>query len=187
MSLTHRTLMLLLVSALLACEPKQEATPLTAVGLAAALSGGRTDPVCRNRGPRGEYLGPVPGAEHCQWPTVTRGAEFSTVTATRDSILGWTSLTYERVFSDTARVRVALDSLDDAFTAQGLVAHRCVGGGLRWYSPSLVVQTMPAMPRPAGGHVMMLYASGLPAAIPSLFCPDAPPVTTPRDPSARTS
>lgn len=173
--------------AVLACgEAKPEAAPVTAESLAASLSGGRTDPVCRSRGPRGEYLGPVPGAQFCQWPTVTRGAEFSTVTARRDSVLGWGSLTMERLFTDTARATVFLDSLHGAFVAAGLLPHRCSTGGRRWQADGIVIQTMPPVARSSGGYVLNLYAAGLPGAIPSLYCPDAPPPPL-RDPRARTS
>ena len=178
-----RALASLLVLTTFACSSKPETPSLTAETLAAALSGGRSDPVCRNRGPRGEYLGPIPGAEHCQWPTVTRGAEFSTASAARDSVNGWTTITLERVFSDTARASVFIDSLNAAFVNVGLLPHRCATGGHRWQADGLVVQTVPTSPRPAGGHLLMLFAA---AAIPSLLCPDAPP-PAPRDPRARTS
>lgn len=171
----------------LACDkPKPDLAPLTPEGLAASLSGGRTDPVCRSRGPRGEYLGPIPGAQHCQWPTVTRGAEFSTVTATRDSVLGWTSLRMERAFSDTLRAAAFLDSLHGSFVDRGLLAHRCSTGGRRWQSEAITIQTMPPVAQPSGRYVLSLMATGLPGAIPALSCPDAPPLM-PRDPRARSS
>jgi hypothetical protein len=170
-----RVLAVALLLASVACEPTRDAPPLTIEGFAAALSGGRTDPVCRNRGPRGEYLGPIPGAEHCEWPTVTRGAEYSTVTATRDSLNGWTSITVNRLFVDTARVTVFLDSLDSEFTAAGHAAHLCKGGGRQWQTKGLVVQSTPPFAAPTGGHSLMLFAVESPAAIPRLLCPDAPP------------
>lgn len=165
--------------ALLACGDGPAPVPPSVLELASAWSGGRSDPVCGNRGPRGEYLGPLPGAEHCQWPTVTRGREFGTVFATRDSANGWTGVTWERVFVDTARVQVMLDSLDASFVASGLFAHRCSTGGRRWQAPGLVVQTMPPTPRPAGGFVVSVIVTKWEAAVPTLFCPDAPPVTDP--------
>lgn len=163
--------------ALIACADRPAAVPVGVLELASAWSGGRSDPVCRNRGPRGEYLGPLPGAEHCQWPTVTRGREFSTVFATRDSANGWTSVTWERVFVDTARALVMLDSLDASFVASGLHAHRCSTGGRRWQARGLVVQSMPPTPRPAGGFLVSVIVAKWAEAVPTLFCPDAPPVT----------
>lgn len=172
-----------LTTVLVGCSKQAESPRLSVAYIAASWSGGRTDPVCSNRGPRGEYLGRTPGAEHCQWPTVTRGTEFGTVSATRDSINGWTSITWERVFKDTAGVTTMLDSLDRAFVAAGLLAHRCVGGGRRWQAPGLAVQSMPPVQRPAGGVLVSVIAVENAVAIPSLFCPDAPPQSP--DPTRR--
>ena len=182
----HRFILVSFV--VLACDSASESTvPLSAGRLASAWSGGRADPVCSSRGPRGEYLGPIPGAEHCQWPTVARGSEFGTVTATRDSVNGWTSITWERVLSDTARVRLVLDSLDTELGQAGLVAYRCVGGGRRWQAPGLVVQSTPAIARLAGGVIVLFAVVPDAAAIPQLLCPDAPPAPPRSDSRARTS
>jgi hypothetical protein len=175
-----RPLALLLLAATAACSSKPDpvAALPTVPELGAAWSGGRTDPVCNNRGPRGEYLGPTPGAQHCQWPTPVRGAEFSTVSATRDSVLGWTTLTWERVFTDTSRVRILLDSLDGAFAELGVTPHRCAIGTRRWQAPGLVVQSAFPMPRPTGGVTLHIYAATIPVTIPSMLCPDAPPLNS---------
>lgn len=187
----HRsTLVPLVVIGLLAvaCEaPSTPSTPPTVAALAAGWSAGRSDPRCGDRGPRGEYLGPIPGAEHCQWPTVSRGREFGTVFATRDSINGWTSLTWERVLADTSRVRTVLDSLETEFLRAGLSAHACAGGGRRWQAPGLVVQTSAATVRAAGGIVVLVFVAAQAASIPTLLCPDAPPLQDPPDARTRAS
>ena len=167
----------MLFSALLmstACGAAPDTPPSSAEALAAAWSGGRTDPVCRSRGPRGEYLGPIPGAEYCQWPTVARGSEFGTVSATRDSLNGWGLVTWERVVTDTLAVRRVLDSLDAVFSAAPFVSYACPEGARRWQAPGLVVQSAPAAARATGGQVLLIFAVASTESVPVLLCPDAP-------------
>lgn len=167
---------LALLLTLSACGGAGDPTPLTLEGLATSWSGGRSDPTCQPRGPRGEYLGVLPGIRHCQWPTVTRDSEFGTVTAIRDSLRGLSNITWERVLADTMRVAALIDSLERRFTRAGLSSHRCSTGGMRWQSDELIVQSVPAIARPAGGQLVMIFATTMPAAIPRLLCPDAPPL-----------
>lgn len=119
----------LVLAATLACSEKSEPpaqAPLTLEDIAAAWSGGRTDAACRPHGPRGEYL--VPGDEHCQWPTVSRGAQWSTVSGSRGSVLGLSSLTWERTVPDVAAALQLADSLGAALTERGLTAYATFRG-----------------------------------------------------------
>ena len=93
----------LLLAIVVSCDaPSTQLPPQTLPELAAAWSGGRSDPVCQNRGPNGEYLGTSPGAQYCQWPTVARGPEWGTVGGHRDSIAGLGLITWERSFRDSS-------------------------------------------------------------------------------------
>src|SRR5688572_8317172 len=107
--LVRRTFCIIAVSALMAggCMDAEHRAPLNVDSLAAGWSGGRTDPVCQIRGPRGEFLGTEPGAEYCQWPTLVQGRIWGTVGAYRDSVHGYSHMLWERTFTtDTARARV---------------------------------------------------------------------------------
>lgn len=147
--------------------------PLTLESLAVGWSGGRTDPTCQSRGPRGEHLGVVPGAQYCQWPTVARGPERGTVGAHRDSVIGYSLLAWERVFGSEASLAQLADSLSEAFRARGMRERPCVLGGRRWESETLGVELMRSRSHP--GVVAMIVATTLPKAMSQLTCPATPP------------
>jgi hypothetical protein len=159
------------------CAERVDAPPFSVLELASAWSGGRAEPICSNRGPRGEYLGTTPGAQLCRWPELTRGTEFSSVTATRDSVLGWSSIQWERITRDSATAAGVLDSLDRVFTRAGFRTVPCPFGARQWRTEGMVVQTMPIMPRPTGRMSLSIWVVPSPAAIPSLICP---PITSPQ-------
>lgn len=171
---------LLLPIALLACGGGEPAPPTTmSLGeIAAAWSGGRAAPICRTRGPRGEYLGPLPGAEHCEWPTVVRGEHRGTVTGFQDALTGLTLIMWERTVPDAAAATALADSLGAVFTAWGLEAYACPDGGRRWQRPRLGVQLTPAPPTGAGARVMVT-ATTIPSALHEVTCRGAP--TLPRE------
>lgn len=160
----------------LGCRGSEPAAPpqLSLEEIAAAWSGGRADPTCRPQGPRGEYLGPIPGAEHCQWPTVVRGKQFGTVTGNRDAIMGLGLITWERTVSDAAAVEALADSLAGVFTAWGLAEYPCPDGGRRWQRSRLGVQFTPVPPDASGRTRVMVSATSLPSSLPALTCPGAP-------------
>lgn len=173
----------LLPIAALACGGGEPApsSPLTLGEIAAAWSGGRTDPTCRTHGPRGEHLGPLPGAEHCEWPTVVRGGHRGTVTGFQDALAGLTMITWERTIPDSTAASVLVDSLDAAFTAWGLQAYDCPDGGRRWQQPTLGIQLSP-VPSTAAGMRMMVVATTIPSALHEVTCRGAPtlPLEDPR-------
>ena len=160
--------------------------------LAAGWSHGRTDPSCRTTGPRGEYLGGAPGAEYCQWPTVSRGPESGTVGGTRDALMGFTLLTWERTFRDSIAVRRFADSLSTEFTRHGLAAYECPGDGRRWQTPGLGVHLTWVRRKADGRPRVLVQATTLPAALPTFLCPAAPtlpvmpPAVTPRAAASQT-
>ncbi len=153
--------------------------PLTLGELAASWSGGRADPTCRDTGPRGEYLGPVPGAEHCQWPTVVRGTDWGTVSGKRDAISGLGLLIWERTVADSSAAQQLADSLGSALTGQGLEEFQCPGMGRRWQRPELGVQFTVLTAGAEGRLRLMISAVTMPAAIPELLCPGAPEMPLP--------
>ena len=147
--------------------------------LAAAWSGGRSDPTCRSSGPGGEYAGPIRGAEHCEWPAVSRGAHSGTVTGTRDSLGVLRSLTWQRSVPDSATAAQLVDSLARALSAAGLTSHPCRGGGRRWQRTGLGVQFMPVAVENDGSRRVMVFATPLPEALPALLCPGAATAPSP--------
>ena len=143
----------------------------TLVALAAAWSAGRAEPVCQSRGPRGEYLGPIPGAEYCHWPTVARDLGVGTVSGHRDGVGGLTEITWDRTLPDTAAAARLADSLGTALTARGLRERPGRGGGRRWESAALGVQFLRVPARPGAGSHVLVFATSLPGALPDLTCP----------------
>jgi hypothetical protein len=183
----RRLALALVMVGVTACGTRETAPQpeMTLEEIAAAWSGGRADPTCRSSGPRGEYLGPVPGAEHCQWPTVTRGAEWGTVTGLRDAVMGLTSLTWERSVPDTSAAARLADSLGTALTRHGLTAYLCPEGGHRWQQPGLGVQYVLG-PLGADGRVRVtVFATTLTESLPELLCPGAPKLPAEGSPPAR--
>jgi hypothetical protein len=143
--------------------------------LAIDWSGGRSDPSCSKRGPAGEYLGTLPGAEHCQWPTVVRGSQWSRVGVHRDSLVGPTLLTWERLTSGDAAARALADSLGRAFVEQGYVERLCPGGlGRQWDGDGLVARFSRYPPRPDGSLMVTVFVTRVRSALPTLDCPLAP-------------
>ena len=158
------------------CEDQADVTPAvpTLEQLAAAWSGGRADATCRSSGSAGEYAGPMRGAEHCEWPTVSRGAHAGTVTGTRDSLGVLRSLTWQRSVPDSATAAQLVDSLGVALAAAGLTSYSCRGGGRRWQRAGLGVQFMPVAVESSGRRRLMVFATPMPEALPALLCPGAP-------------
>ena len=156
-----------------ASEPSSQ-QPLALEELASGWSGGRADPTCRTTGPRGEYLGGTPGAEHCQWPTVVVGEQRSTVTGSRDAITGLGMLMWERTLRDRDAAERFADSLGSAFTRQGLTEYECPDDGRRWQRPDLGVQLTPVPVGTDGQLKVLVVATSRPAALPELLCPGAP-------------
>lgn len=179
---------MLLVVAMLGCGDAEPAPPaqLSLGEIAAVWSGGRTDPTCRDRGPRGEYLGPIPGSEHCEWPTVVRGGHRGTVTGFRDAAAGLTMITWERRVPDADAAAALADSLGAAFTGWGLQSYACPDGGRRWQRPHLGIQLTPVPPT-SGGARVMVTATTFPSALHAVTCRGAPtlPLESPRSAGPR--
>lgn len=181
--MNHFRTLTILLPTMLACGEREAApTQLTLEALAAEWSGGRHDPTCRNRGPRGEYLGSSPGAEYCQWPTVSRGAYWGTVSGSRDSLFGLTALTWERVVADSAAAATLADSLGVALIEHGLVAYTCPNAGHRWQTPGFGVQFDYYPAAAAGRPKVLVFATVIPSGLADLTCPGVPtlPLETPR-------
>lgn len=177
----------ILLTAGAACRERVEKVePPALEEIAAAWSGGRSDPTCRASGPGAEYAGPIRGAEHCEWPAVSRGAHSGTVTGTRDSLGGLRSLTWQRSVPDSATAAQLVDSLGRALAAVGLTTSPCRGGGRRWQRSGLGVQFMPVAVESSGRRRVMIFATTLPDALPDLLCPGAPTVSPP-PPDPRTT
>ena len=145
----------------------------TLEALAAAWSAGRAEPQCQPRGPRGEYLGPAPGAAYCQWPTVARNLGVGMVSGHRDAVTGLGEITWDRMLPDTAAVTRLADSLGGALTARGLHGRVCPGGGRRWEAAALGVQFLRVRSRPDVGPRVLVFATTVPSALPDLNCPRA--------------
>jgi hypothetical protein len=169
-------------------DPAADA-PRTLEELAAAWSGGRTDPTCQPHGPRGEDLGPLPGSEYCQWPTVVRGRQSSTVSGMRNALSGsLVSLTWERAVPDSAAVARLRDSLGTAFRAWGLAEHPCRSGGRRWQTATFGAEFAAGVRGRDGRLRVLVFATTLPAALTPVTCPGAPtlpPAMPRRSPNGR--
>jgi hypothetical protein len=148
--------------------------PADLVALAAAWSGGRTDPTCQPRGPRGEYLGGRPGAEYCQWPTVVRGRQSGTVSGTQNEISGLRMIMWERAVPDSATAARLRDSLSATLTAQGLAEYPCPAGGRRWLRDDFAVEFLPGRRRADGRLHLGVVATTIPGALVPALCPAAP-------------
>ena len=159
--MTVRTTSCVLVASMVmagGCEDATRHAPLNVDSLAAGWSGGRTDPVCQIRGPRGEFLGTEPGAEYCQWPTLVQGRIWGTVGAYRDSANGYSHMLWERTFAtDTARARV-IDSLSRQFRARGLQERPCGDRGYRWESRNFIVD-LSRVTRPDSSLMVSVFVS----------------------------
>jgi len=153
--------------------------PVGLVELAAAWSGGRTDPTCQPRGPRGEYLGGLPGVEYCQWPTVVRGRQSGTVSGTQDEISGLRMIMWERAVPDSATAAKLRDSLSATLKAQGLVEYPCPAGGRRWLRDDFAVEFLPGRTRADGRLHLGVVATTLPTTLVPALCPAAPQVPAP--------
>lgn len=165
----------ILLAAGAACgERAVDDAPPTLGEIAAAWSGGRSGPTCRATGPGGAQMGPVRGAEHCEWPTISRGGHSATVTGTRDSLGVLQSLTWQRSVPDSTTAAQLVDSLGLALTAAGLTSYPCQGGGRRWQRAGLGVQFMPVATEGDGRRRVMVFATPVPEALPALLCPGAP-------------
>jgi hypothetical protein len=166
----YRTFCVVVASVLMvgACADAERRAPLSVESLAAGWSGGRTDPVCQIRGPRGEFLGTEPGAEYCQWPTLVQGRIWGTVGAYRDSANGYKYMRWERVFmTDTARARV-IDSLSQEFRARGLQERPCGDRGHRWESRDFTIE-LTRVTRPDGSLMVSVFAAPI-AGLYDRFC-----------------
>jgi len=146
---------------------------MTIESLAAAWSLDHVAPKCRNRGPRGEYLGTLPGAEYCQWPTITRDEEWGVVGAHRDSVNGYSHMTWDRVFRTEASRSEFIDSLDQALHKRGLSSQPCRDGARRWTSERFAIEMSPITGVP-GPPKVLVFATPHPEALPDLMCRRAP-------------
>jgi hypothetical protein len=154
-------------------EAATRQAPVTLEELAAGWSGGRTDPTCQNRGPRGEYLGDIPGREYCQWPTVARGAEWGTVGGHRTRTTGLSDIVWERRVRGEEAISRLADSLSKALVAQGLLERPCREGARRWEGGSLAVE-LNRSPRPGDSlSTIIVFASTIPGALSDIFCAPA--------------
>ena len=158
------------------------AEPMSLAALARAWSANSSDTSCRTTGPRGEYLGA--GGSYCQWPTISRGAEFGIVGATREFGVDFELLTWERSFRDSTRAFRLADSLTTEFTRQGLSAYECPGKARRWQAPGLGVHLTLLPSRNDNLVHVLIQATIMPAALPAFLCPSAPtlPVVPPAAP-----
>jgi hypothetical protein len=149
--------------------------PPTLRQLAMAWSGGQTRPQCQDRGPNGEYLGPM-REQYCVWSTSAAAAgEVSarTTASGRLTLLQWNRQTAGE--SDADRV---VDSLRTALVSHGLVARDCPSGEvpaghlqvLEWAAPTLLIQLSRISP-PNGAPRLMVLATDLPKAVPDIMCP----------------
>lgn len=146
---------------------------LTLEELAAGWSGARGDPVCQEGGPRGEVIG-LPGSRYCQWPIVRQGDVWGRVTGNQEPRTGLVLVNWERVVRDSAQWRAVVDSLDTAFSAAGLQSYACPEQGRRWQREGLGVQLTALPPDQLKRPRIAVMATSIPAALPSLFCPEAP-------------
>ena len=148
-------------------ERAETASSPTLEELAAGWSGGRTDPTCSDRGPRGEYLGHVPGTKYCQWPTVIQGARWSRVGGERTPGSGFGMITWERKVAARAEVAALVDSLRQALLDRGLHEHGCPDGSPRWDDERIGVQFL-------RGGVDSLQVTVMATILPEVFqqfCP----------------
>lgn len=145
--------------------------------LATAWSGGRTRPRCQNRGPRGEYLGPM-GGQYCVWSTPAEVATRGEVAAYETAAGRLTLLEWSRPAVDGADADRFSDSLGSALTARGVVARACPSreapaGHLElraWEAESLSIHLSRITP-PRGAPSLTVVATDMPGAMPDVLCP----------------
>lgn len=184
--MTRLVLTLLILGLTVGCErtPERADADLSLEALGAAWSADRAAPECKSTGPRGEYLGGL-GQQYCQWPTVAHPRELGIVSGTTAPELGFVALTWERGFDDPSRVLAVRDSLGDALTTAGLIAHECPADGRRWQRDGLAIQFSTLPPGASGRSRVIIQATTLPGALPSLLCPSAPPMKAALSPARR--
>lgn len=165
---------LLITALIMGCGRGERARSLptpTLEELAAGWSGGRTDPTCSDRGPRGEYLGHLPGTKYCQWPTLIQGARWSRVGGERMPRFGFGMITWERKILARSEVTALVDSLRQELLDRGLHEHQCPDGWPRWDNARLALKLL------AGGSDS-LQVSVLATTVPDAFqafCPGEEP------------
>ena len=133
-----QTVALLLL--LLACGDVRPSKPQPSLEqLASGWSGGRSDPKCQDKGPRGEYLDKILNQEYCQWPTLIQGDLYGVVGGYKyPDAYGY--VLWERFVKNEGVVTYVLDSLQKEFRAAGFREWKCDGGGTLWQGDSIDVQ-----------------------------------------------
>lgn len=149
--------------------------------IAARWSGSRARPVCQSHGPRGEYLGPIPGSVSCRWAMA--GAAQGEIIGQRNAMFGLGMITWQRTLPDSTFVARLADSLGVALRAAGMSEYPCRFGGRRWLGPQLGIELAPAPPRKNEPQRIAVFATRIPAALPSFSCPSAPHLSPPRPPA----
>lgn len=143
--------------------------------LAVAWSGGRTKPRCQDRGPNGEYLGPM-GEQYCVWSSATSAAgEVAAHSTARGQP---TLLQWNRTTSGVADAHRLVDSLRKELASHGLVARKCPSGDspaghielVEFDAPTLLIQLSRITP-PNGTPRLMALATDMPQAVPDFMCP----------------
>lgn len=143
--------------------------------LAVAWSGGRTKPRCQDRGPNGEYLGPM-GNHYCVWSSATSAAGevgAHTTAKGRPTLLQWNRPTAGAPDADRL-----VDSLRKELASHGLVARECPSGEspaghielVEWDAPTLLIQLSRITPS-GGTPRLMVMATDMPQAVPDFMCP----------------
>jgi hypothetical protein len=162
----------LLVTSLVACDTSPRG-PLA--DLASEWTGGAAVVRCLTTGPHGEYLGPVPGTELCEWinadtiaPPLVTGMRFQRRLA---------SITWSPSGRDSASAAQNVALVQKAMRERGLVARPCTNAaltamgvqGTRWESATLAVQLSHAR-MPTGEERVVVLAYDAPGAIATQLC-----------------
>lgn len=166
------TLALIIAMGLTACDAAPRG-PLA--DLAAEWTGGTAIPVCRDAGPHGEPLGPVPGSEYCEWmatDSLTRG-----IVSGRRFQRRLASVTWAPVVNDSADVTRVLATLNASMARRGLVGRSCenralVAGGVhgtRWETAMLAVQ-LSVLTLPTGEMRLIVVAVDVPSVMTQMIC-----------------
>jgi len=148
--------------------------------LATAWSGGRTQPRCQDRGPKGEYLGPL-GEKYCVWTTAGSTPGNDEVTAHTTSSGRLLFIQWNRATTGAADADRLVDSLRTALSSHGLVVRDCPSGEVpaghlelvEWDAPTLLIQLSRITP-PGGTPRLMTLATDEPKAVPDVLCPHDP-------------
>lgn len=168
-----RTALLLVVAgSVVACDTSPRG-PLA--DLAVEWSGGSANVRCKDTGPRGENIGPIPGTEYCEWVRPDAPGAAPVIGMRYQRRLA--SLTWSPTARDSAGTARDVALLAASMQKRGLVGFPCNNAarvaagvqGVRWANRSIAVQ-LSRLAFPSGEERIVVFAIDAPDATPPEFC-----------------